>query len=107
MVPEMPYDTRTLTLPPDARLLVYSDGAYEIEKPDGKMWEFHEFAAHITPEFAAGGNLLDRHLAFIRGLGGGATLGDDCSLMEVRFPPAPPPPEPRRKRKPAEPDQPG
>jgi sigma-B regulation protein RsbU (phosphoserine phosphatase) len=85
MVPELPYDTRTVTVAPTARLMVYSDGVYEIEKPDGAMWQHHEFVQHIGPRIGEEHNLIDQHLAFVHRLRGGAALGDDFSMMEVRF----------------------
>lgn len=89
MMPEMPYDTRSVDVAADARLLVYSDGVFEIEKPDGQMWQYQEFIDHITPEFARDG-MIDRHLAFARTVRGGDVLGDDFSMLEARFhaPPA-------------------
>lgn len=85
MVPELPYDTRTVPVAPAARLLVYSDGVYEIEKADDTMWQHNEFVTHIGPMVGADPDLLDHHLAFVRGLCGAAALGDDYSMMEVRF----------------------
>jgi sigma-B regulation protein RsbU (phosphoserine phosphatase) len=85
MMPEMPYDTRTVDVAADGRLLVYSDGVFELEKPDGQMWQFGDFISHITPELTRDG-LIDRHLAFARGLCGGNVLGDDFSMLEARFP---------------------
>lgn len=85
MVPELPYDTRTTTVAEGAQLLVYSDGIFEIEKPDGQMWQYAEFVEKITPELARGGNLIDRHLAFCREMAAADVLGDDFSMVEVRF----------------------
>jgi sigma-B regulation protein RsbU (phosphoserine phosphatase) len=85
MVPELPYDTRTVPVGPTARLMVYSDGVYEIEKPDGAMWQHHEFVQHLGPRIGEEQNLIDQHLAFVHRLRGGAALGDDFSMMEVRF----------------------
>lgn len=85
MVPELPYDTRTADVPEGATLLVYSDGVFEIEKPDGKMWQYEEFVEHIGPELARGGDLIDRLHAFVRGVRGGGVLGDDFSMVRVRF----------------------
>ena len=98
MVPELPYDTRTVPVAPAGRLLVYSDGVYEIEKPDGRMWEHHEFVEHIGPRLGSEPDLLDGHLAFVRGLQGGAALGDDFSMMDVRFGNSSAP-APKRRRK--------
>lgn len=98
MIPELTYQTRTVPVGPTARLLVYSDGVYEIEKSDGTVWPHHEFVSHIGPRLGAEPDLIERHLAFVRGLRGGAVLGDDFSMMEVRFgEPTPPPPRRRRK----------
>jgi len=43
--------------------------------------------------------LIDNHLGFARGLRGGDVLGDDFSMLEVRFGAVP---EPKRKKKPSE-----
>jgi sigma-B regulation protein RsbU (phosphoserine phosphatase) len=110
MVPELPYDTRTIEVGPDARLLVYSDGVFEIEKKlDGQMWAYHDFVEHITPVFGGDG-LIDRHLTFARELAGSAILDDDFSMVEALFR-APPRPlaadaAPRRRRRPNPPEAP-
>lgn len=98
MIPDMPFDTRTVDVPPESRLLVYSDGVFEIEKPDGAMWQFAEFLQHIGEKFGRDG-LIDTHLGFARGLRGGDVLGDDFSMLEARFPAAA---ETRKKRRSAD-----
>jgi sigma-B regulation protein RsbU (phosphoserine phosphatase) len=85
MAPDLPYGTHTAEVAEGARLLVYSDGVFEIEKPGGQMWQYQEFVAHITPELTHGGDIIERLLAFVRGMRGGNVLGDDFSIMEVRF----------------------
>lgn len=97
MIPDLPYETRTVPVAPTARLVVYSDGVYEIEKPDQTMWPHHEFVDHLGPKVGRETDLIERHLAFVRGLRGGAVLGDDFSMMEVQFGEA----APKRRRKPA------
>ena len=85
MMPDMPYETRTLAVAEGARLLVYSDGIMEIEQTNGEMWPFADFLTRITAELAAGGELIERHLQFVRQLQGGEVLADDFSMMDVRF----------------------
>ncbi|MCI0702564.1 MAG: SpoIIE family protein phosphatase [Planctomycetia bacterium] len=85
MIPELPYETRTTHIAEGARLLVYSDGVFEIERGDGSMWQFADFLARIGPELTAGGDLLDRHLNFVRQMHVGDVLGDDFSMLDVRF----------------------
>jgi sigma-B regulation protein RsbU (phosphoserine phosphatase) len=84
MIPDMPFETRTVDVPLDSRLLIYSDGVFEIEKPDGRMWQFQQFIERIGEEFGREG-LIDHHLGFVRGLRGGDALGDDFSMLEARF----------------------
>ncbi len=85
MMPEMPFDTRTVTLTEGARLLVFSDGILEIEKVDGSMWPFSEFLEHLQIELGVPGDLIGRHLDYVRALGGKEVLADDFSMMDVRF----------------------
>lgn len=87
MMPDLPYDTHTATLAADARLLIFSDGIFEIEQATGEMWPYTDFVAHMGRQFGEDG-LIDRHLAFVRQLHGRDTLADDFSMMDVRFPPA-------------------
>ena len=85
MIPELPYDTRTIAVPGGSRLLIYSDGVFEVEKSDGQMWQYTDFVKRITPELASGSDVIERHLAYCRQLGGTSVLGDDFSMVEVRF----------------------
>jgi sigma-B regulation protein RsbU (phosphoserine phosphatase) len=84
MAPDLPFDTRTVTVAAGDRLLVYSDGVFEVERADGKMWQYPEFVTHIRPELARGGDLIDRHLKFCRDMAGAEVLGDDFSMVLVQ-----------------------
>jgi sigma-B regulation protein RsbU (phosphoserine phosphatase) len=85
MMPDLPYDTRTITVADRARLLVFSDGIFEIEQTDGSMWPFSDFLTHIGAELSADGDLIARHLDYIRQMHGGDVLSDDFSVLDVRF----------------------
>ncbi|AWM36478.1 Phosphoserine phosphatase RsbP [Gemmata obscuriglobus] len=85
MMPEMPYDTKSVPVSPDARLLVFSDGIMEIEQTGGEMWPWADFLALISSELAREGDLIGRHLEYVRELGGREVLADDFSMMDVRF----------------------
>ena len=100
MMPEMTYETRTVDVPIDARLLVFSDGIFEIEKRDGQMWPFADFIAHTAALFGAP-DLIERHLKFARTLGMSESLVDDFSMLDAVFHASPARPDPRRKRKPS------
>lgn len=84
-MPDMPYETRTISVAEGARLLVFSDGILEIEKADGAMWPFAEFLTRLESELAIDGDLIGRHLDYIRELGGKEVLADDFSMMDICF----------------------
>ena len=85
MVPDMPYEARTVSVAPGARLLVFSDGIFEIEAADGSMWPFSDFLDRMRAELAADGDLIERHLHFARQLMGRDAFSDDFSMVDVRF----------------------
>jgi sigma-B regulation protein RsbU (phosphoserine phosphatase) len=75
-----------IAAPAGSRLYVYSDGAFEITRPDGSMWGFAEFARELAEPLAGGGSSrIDRVLDRIQGLSGHGELADDFSMMEVAF----------------------
>jgi sigma-B regulation protein RsbU (phosphoserine phosphatase) len=80
-VADFDYESATVPLDRYARLLVYSDGVFEISKPDGKMWEFEEFVQCVTATPAD--DALDGLLKQARTLHGNETLDDDFSLLEL------------------------
>jgi sigma-B regulation protein RsbU (phosphoserine phosphatase) len=85
VMPEWEYETPTVPLDAHARLLVYSDGVYEIEKPNGEMWATQEFIDHVAGLSPADGPVIDRLLAHVRQLRGSEVLADDFSMMEIVF----------------------
>jgi sigma-B regulation protein RsbU (phosphoserine phosphatase) len=85
MVPELPYDTQRIGVPEGSRLLVFSDGIFEIEQTNGAMWPFEEFLARLQDELLHNGELIERHWQFVQQLHGKDTLADDFSMLDVRF----------------------
>jgi sigma-B regulation protein RsbU (phosphoserine phosphatase) len=85
MMPDMPYEARTVEVAVGARLIVFSDGIFEIEAADGSMWPFSEFLARMKAELAADGDLIERHLRYTRELMGRDAFSDDFSMVDVRF----------------------
>lgn len=69
-----------------ARLFVYSDGAYEIARPDLPMWtfdEFKEFMAQLPPDQT---DEMERVLNHVRALRGRPVLDDDFTMLTLRLP---------------------
>ena len=82
--PGVPFETQTVAVADYARLLVYSDGVFEIERPGRGMWEYKEFVEFITG-IAGADDLMDRLYAHVRALRGAGTLNDDFSILDVRW----------------------
>jgi phosphoserine phosphatase RsbU/P len=78
------YETRVVELGCFSRLLLYSDGVYEIARPNQPMWKFQEFVDFIS-DLPHEGPVGDRLLTHVRQLSGLESLADDFSVLEVRF----------------------
>ena len=83
LVPGLAYTTQTAAVPPASRLLLYSDGLYEIRKPDGSAYDHDE----MIDELAVGsGSPLDQAVTRAERLCGGVGFDDDVSAVELVFP---------------------
>jgi phosphoserine phosphatase RsbU/P len=83
ILPDYPYESKECTLAGPARLFLFSDGAYEITRPDGTMLEFEdleEFLARPVPE---GASELEELLRFARDVHGSQELDDDFSIIKM------------------------
>ena len=84
--PGMPFQTRDVELGPYARLLVYSDGVFEIEPASGgEMWRFPEFVEYVSGLLPTGASLIEPLVEKARQLRQGELLADDYSLIEARL----------------------
>ncbi|MEQ1826727.1 MAG: fused response regulator/phosphatase [Pirellula sp.] len=80
------FEQKETVLPADARMYVYSDGAFEVHKQDGMMWTFREFIHFMSQPDDEQLSKMDLLIAHVRMLKGGNVLDDDFSMMDVRFP---------------------
>ncbi|WP_020472119.1 fused response regulator/phosphatase [Zavarzinella formosa] len=85
MVPEWEFDTEEVILQPFARLLLFSDGVFEIDKPGGGMWHYPEFVEFIKAQDDKPPSVMDRLYEHVKIIRGGDILNDDYSMVEVRF----------------------
>ena len=82
-VPSIQYKHNTVQIPTGSRLYVFSDGAYEINRPGNEMMTCEEFRDLLIAESEA--DPLDGILATVRSQHCGDDFEDDFSLMEFRF----------------------
>ena len=84
MMPDMDFDTQTVELALGARLLVFSDGVFEIELANDQMWKFDQFVDFLR-SLPPGAPLMDRLLQHVQALHGSDQLTDDFSIVQVEF----------------------
>jgi sigma-B regulation protein RsbU (phosphoserine phosphatase) len=82
----VPYESSEIPVEPGSALLLYSDGIYELEKPDGRMSTLEEFVLEVGRAEKAP-RPLDEILAHARRVQAGDRFKDDVSLLQVRFQP--------------------
>ena len=85
-MPEVVYDSQSLTLEPGCSLCLFSDGVYEINKPDGTFMTFEEFSEYMRASFSSEVDMLDAVLTQARTLSGKEMLEDDFSMLRLVFP---------------------
>lgn len=84
-MPGVTFHEEVRDLPALSRLYFFSDGAYEITKPDGTMMKLSEFVQILTDARFAGGPAIEHTVNAIRAVRGGDSFEDDVSLVEVTF----------------------
>ncbi|MEZ6141506.1 MAG: SpoIIE family protein phosphatase [Zavarzinella sp.] len=87
MIPDWDFPTEEMVLDPYAKIWVFSDGVFEIERPDGSMWNYNEFADYLTngsSELQA--DLMEKLFLHVKEMSHAPTLNDDFSILEVTFP---------------------
>lgn len=84
MIPDMEFEAQTVDLAPAARLLLFSDGVFEIEQTNGEMWTFDEFLDFLRT-LPPGQRVMDRLLQHAQTLHGSDQSTDDFSIVDFAF----------------------
>ena len=66
-------------------LYIFSDGVYEVEKSDGSMWRFQEFADFMSSVKTNRQSILDSLYNYAKNLGNLEYFEDDFTIVEVVF----------------------
>ncbi len=93
ITPNLPIGTYTKTeyynavcdIKVGSKLYIFSDGVYEIEKPDSTMWNLNNFINLLTLYSQEFHTNLDQILEAIRNATCNQMFNDDCSLLEISF----------------------
>ena len=85
MFKDTEFTSRTYAMPPGCRVLVYSDGATEINLPDGRQLTWVDFK-DLTSRVAASPDwTLDELIDELNALTPSGAFEDDCSLIDLTF----------------------
>jgi sigma-B regulation protein RsbU (phosphoserine phosphatase) len=84
-MPDVTYEKREYLVGEHDRLYIFSDGVYEIEKSDGSMWRFQEFADFMNNVKAEGQSILDHLHRYADNLKQSDNFADDFTIVEVAF----------------------
>ena len=84
-LPGQKYQKSTFVLEPYAKLYIYSDGIYEVPRPEGGMFQLNDFVQLVgtlsKERDASPRNIIDA----MRGIQNKTMFEDDVSLLEVEF----------------------
>ena len=84
LMPDIAYGCERVIVPPDTRLYLFSDGAYEVQRPDGTMMRYEELLQLISDPGAHKSD-LDRVFQDLLRMRGDAVLEDDFSIVRFKF----------------------
>ena len=84
--PKPIYETALTQVVPGSRLYLFSDGTYEIDRPDSTMMTHEEFSIILKDPVATGTRKLESVVKEVRQQQQKEAFADDFSLVEFLFP---------------------
>ena len=79
------FPAETCQIAPGARVLIFSDGIFEIIRDGRVVWDLAACIEYLAAQSSRGGSLMDELLAQVRQLRGSNELEDDFSIVEACF----------------------
>lgn len=83
--PGLEFPEESCAIEAGSRLLLFSDGVFELVRDDGLVWDFHGAVEFLAKHSEHPGELMDLLLEHARMLRGQSQLDDDFSVIEMRF----------------------
>lgn len=84
-MPDIKFEKKTQEVKGEGYLYLYSDGVYEITKPDGNVLTLDEFIQVLSLPTPPGEDPLDRIQEYTQKLNGPGAYADDYSIVELVF----------------------
>ena len=84
--PKVDYGAAETDVPANSRVYLFSDGVYEVERPDGTMWSFEELQDYLSRPVAEPGAEIEALYKTLQEMHAHDVLDDDFSLLRVDIP---------------------
>ena len=84
-LPNTAYQSQEVQVADNSSLYIFSDGVYEIIKPDESMWSLGEFKCYLEHNMAPDASDLDGVHRHVQDVHGGPVLDDDFSIMKIQL----------------------
>ncbi len=84
-IPDFPYSDNEIFLEPPFSIYIYSDGVYEIEKPDNNIWEMDEMIDFISANHTINNQDINQLFEYVKNLSGKNVLDDDFSMVKINI----------------------
>jgi len=85
VLPGVEFPSRSCCVPAGARLLIFSDGVFEIFQEGREVWNLDACVAHLAEMAGRPESIMDELLDHVHHLRGSPRLDDDFSIIEARF----------------------
>ncbi len=85
MINEADFDQDFCEIHPGSTLYLFSDGVYEIHRPNGTIWGLNAFMDLLIDYKSSNSGNLDKVLNYIQGLNPNKILDDDFSLLQINL----------------------
>lgn len=83
--PKVDFEAAKTHVPANSRLYLFSDGVYEVDRPDGTMWSFEELQDYLSRPLSEPGAEIDALYRTLQKMHSANVLDDDFSLVRLDF----------------------
>ena len=84
--PKGDFEAAEVQVSANSRLYLFSDGVYEVDRPDGSMWSFEELQDYLSRPPAEPGTEIEDLYKALQKMHSSDVLDDDFSLLRLDFP---------------------
>jgi sigma-B regulation protein RsbU (phosphoserine phosphatase) len=84
-MPDITFEEGVTQLTEPCSLYVFSDGVFEILRPDGSIWDFSGFMDFMAEAYAAKEPVGARLLGHVQEMSSTETMEDDFSILEIHL----------------------